>query len=477
MPTIAATVFPAEAYVRLDVSWADLPAVQYARVIRVNTVTGEDTLLHPYVAYNDAGDLLLDCGEGVWWDTDPPLGVALQYRTEAAAVLTNKAANSSFEAGTAPWVGTNGVLVQSATFAHSGANSGRMTPAGGNFSVTVTQTAIPITAGQDVTASCWVLSPQGWNACRLQLRWFNGATQLGIAQSDMEIIDDGEWRWLRLTATPPAGTTTASVTFEASGTPPNTTLFYLDQFEVGQFTAVTSYAITGNVTVNGTSPFYIKDPLNPCGDLALTKCIPGPQVCTTERGMMVLSYSRRESYEPGTIGLQPANRRHKIGIIRDDRDTDTIMAVITRRFEDRDALKNTLKPGTVLLIQAPPEYGIADRYVLRLSPYTIDVPLPDVRVQPRLFNIPMEATDPPAGPMNGPCGARIDDLCDLYSSWAAMKIAGLTWRQLIYGAASLSSPGIDTSTWRTFDDVNADFASFNAVNNGVRTFTGLLQGL
>jgi len=262
-----------------------------------------------------------------------------------------------------------------------------------------------------------------------------------------------------------------------SGKAPATTLFYIDDFQVSQYQPVTSYAITGLVTVAATFPFYIKDSLNPCGDRGLTKCMPGPQDCSTERGSMVLSYSKRESYEPGTIGLAPVNRRHKIGIVREDRDTDTTLVVITRRFEDRDDLKETLRPGTVLLIQAPPEYGIPDRYTLRLTPYTIDVPLPDVRVQPRLFTIPLETTDRPDGPMNGPCGARIDDLCDLYTSWAAMKIAGLTWRQLIYGLASSSGPGVDTSTWRTWDDVNAEFANFNAINNGVRTNTGLLQGL
>src|SRR5688500_17203188 len=116
MPTLTATVDNTRAYVLVRADWNDVPAVTYARVWRVNTVTGQEDLLRPYIAYNAAGDLLLNCGIGVWWDTEPPLNTPVTYRTEAADVLTNTTVNFSFETGAAPWTGTN--LVQSATFAH-----------------------------------------------------------------------------------------------------------------------------------------------------------------------------------------------------------------------------------------------------------------------------------------------------------------------------------------------------------------------
>lgn len=481
MPTIAATAFPDEAYVRVDVSWLDIPAVLYARVIRINTVTGEETLLRPYVAYNAAGDLLLDCGLGVWWDTEPPIGVPLQYRTEAADILTNAAINSSFEAGTAPWVGAGGTLTQSAVFFHAGANSGLMTPTGSAFASTIAQTSIPVIPGLPMTASGWVLSPQGWNAVRLRLRFFNGVTQVGVTvDTPMEIVDDVEWRYLTVTATPPTDATTASLTFEASGTPPAATLFYVDQLEAAQYVPVPNIATTAALTVTATFPFYLKDPVNPCNDRALTKCMPGPltaAACNTTPGMMVQSYGPQERYDPNSVLLQPVNRRRPIPVVRERRDVDSLLTIITRTFADRDLVKATLQPGTPLLFQSPPEYGIADAYIA-VGVVSIDRGVPDHRIQPRFFSLPHSAVDRPDGPANGVCGARIDDLCDIYATWSAMFIAGLTYTDLLRGTASPSGPGQPPlAGLRTFDEVKAEFATFNAVNNGVRTFTGLRNGL
>lgn len=477
MPTITATTFPAEAYVRVDVSWADVPAVKYARVWRINTVTGEEVLLHPYVAYNGAGDLLLTCSEGVWWDTDPPLNTPVQYRTEAADVLTNVAANSSFETGTAPWIATNGTLAQSATFAHSGANSGRLTPNGTSFTNIISQSTIAVDQTKEVTASGWALSAAGWNSVRLLLRFFNGTTQVGSTQqTDVEILDDAEWRLLRLTATPPENTTVATITMEVSGTAPGANLFYFDQVEVAQFQPVTAYALSAVVSVAAESPWYLKDPINPCGDQAMQRCMPGPQSCSTDPGMMVQNHAQRQNFEARTKLLQAENRIHDVPLIRRRGAPEAVLNIITRTFADQDSLLATLAPGTILFIQGPPEYGIADRYIAVLS-VTVDAATPDKRIQPRFFTLPYRTQERPDGPMNGPCGARVDDLCDLYASWAALALSGLDWRDLIYGLASTAGPGQSVEGWRTFDEVAAEFADFDAVNDGVRTFTGLLTGL
>lgn len=481
MPTITATAFDAEAYVLVEVSWADIPEVEYARVWRINTVTGEETLLRPYVAFNANGDLLLNCGIGVWWDTDPPLGVPLQYRTEAADVLTNLAANSSFETGTPPWSASNGTLAQSATFAHAGANSGRLTPNGTSFANSVSQINIAVDPAKDVTLSVWALAATGWNSVRAQLLFFNGTTQVGSTQqTPIEILDDAEWRLLTLTATPPDNTTVATITFQVSGFASAGTLFYIDQFQLGQFQPVTAYALSALVTIDNEHPWYLKDPLNPCHDLAMARCMPGPAVTAAcdpgTRGIMVSDHAQRESYAAATVLLEPQNRVHDAVLVRRRRDADAVLSIITRTFADRDAVKLALAPGTLLFIQGPPEYGIEDRYVAVAS-VTIDRPIRDARITPRFFTLPYRVQDRPEGPMNGPCGARVDDLCDIYSSWAALLISGLTWKDLILGNASFNGPGQDTTSWRTFDDVAAEFADFNAINNGVRTFDGLLRGL
>jgi hypothetical protein len=480
MPTITATTFPDEAYVRLDVDWTDQPSIQYARVIRINTVTGEQVTLRPYVAYNAAGDLLLNCSKGVWWDTEPPLNTAIQYRTEAADAYVNKAMNSSFEAGTAPWNAITGTLVQSATFAHSGTNSGRLTPTGAAYSdATIRQDTIAVDATRDVTVSAWILTPQGWNSARIYVRFFtSGGTQTGTTvYSPLEIFDKSEWRFLTLTTTPPSDAATASISFEVLGTAPNTTLFYIDQFELGQYQPPGFFALSALVTITPTFPFYLKDPLYPCNDRAMTKCMAGPQIaCDTSSGIMVQAYSQQEKVGAKTILFEGVNREFPAALVRQRASAENTLTIITRLFSDRDALKATLKPGTLLFFQAPTQYGISDRYMAVLD-YTVDRPVEDHRIPPRIFTLPHRLMGRPAGAANGVCGTRVDDMCDTYTSWQAMKTAGLTWQDLLYGNASPYGPGqVSFDSLRTFDEMKAQFASFNAVNTGGRTFTGLRAG-
>lgn len=81
MPLI--TPFPdaTRAYMRVEVNWADTPAVRYARVLRVNPATGECVPLRPYVCF-DGDYLLLSCGHGIFWDTELPLDTEIYYLTE-----------------------------------------------------------------------------------------------------------------------------------------------------------------------------------------------------------------------------------------------------------------------------------------------------------------------------------------------------------------------------------------------------------
>lgn len=437
MPTLTATADNTRAYVLVEADWTDVPEALHARVWRINSATGVEELLRPYIAYNQAGDLLLNCGIGVWWDTEPPLNTAVTYRTEAADVLVNTVTNSSFETGTGSWAATGGALAQSATFAHAGTFSGRVTPTGGVFESVISQTSVPVSDLLDITASAWVLTPQGWNSVYLELQFFASSTQLSSARSPIEILDDGEWRFLTFTETPPPGCDNVTIRAVVTGTAPNTTLFYWDQIEVAQYAPIVATDTAGPVTVVPDSPIYLKDPLNPCHDRPMTLCMPGPQVwtCDENPGTMMLSYGPREGYEPGGTALRPVNRPRLIPLVRPRRDTDTQAMFITRRFTDRDALRELFDPGTVLFLQVPEEYGIADRYIWGHVAYTIDRPLPDHRIPPRLFTFPHIVVDRPAGPANGPCGSRIRDLCNVYADWDAINTAGITYQELIEGAA------------------------------------------
>jgi len=482
MPTISATVYPAEAYVLVQADWTDQPTVQYARVVRVNTVTGEEVLLRPYVAYNGGGDLLLNCGLGLWWDTEPPLDVPLIYRTEAADVAVILNANSSFETGTLPWTASGGVLTQSAVFAHEGTFSGLFTPTGG-VTGQVRQFPVPITAGLEVTASVWVLSPQGFNSVNLIVNWMDGAAFLAAtsALSIREIVDDNEWRYITVSGVPPVGADGLFLQVQMTN-PPATTLFYLDQFQVTQQLPLGVTAQAGPVTVTGSGRFFLKDPVNPCHDLELALCISNPRQCEpVVPGVMIQTYGPQETYDPNTVMLEPVNRRRPIPVNRIRRDAVSTLTLMTRTCDDRDAVLLLNEPGGPLLFQAPAAYCIPDRYI-SVATLSVDRLVPDHRIQVRRIVLPHTVVDRPEGPSNGVCGARFRDLCDIYLSWGSITLAGLDYWDLLLGLASPSGPGQPPlSGLRRWNSpppaVLTDFADWNDVDDGVRTWTGVLTGL
>lgn len=81
MPIITAFPNPTDAQVRVEINWADTPAVQYAKVLRYNPATGECIPLRPYICY-DGDYLALSCGHGIFFDTEMPLDTEFYYITE-----------------------------------------------------------------------------------------------------------------------------------------------------------------------------------------------------------------------------------------------------------------------------------------------------------------------------------------------------------------------------------------------------------
>ena len=84
MPIIAAYAdHPTRPYVRVEIDWADVPAVTHAGVSRVDVATGECTPLRPYICY-DGWELLLSCGHGTFWDTEAPFDTPFYYVTTSS---------------------------------------------------------------------------------------------------------------------------------------------------------------------------------------------------------------------------------------------------------------------------------------------------------------------------------------------------------------------------------------------------------
>jgi hypothetical protein len=92
----------------------------------------------------------------------------------------------------------------------------------------------------------------------------------------------------------------------------------------------------------------------------------------------------------------------------------------------------------------------------------------------RTAALPFVEVDRPLGTPYGVLGSRWADTCGVYSTFASATAAGVTWEMALLGLASLASPPV--STFRTYAQVNATFASYNAVNTGGRTYEDLLEG-
>jgi len=52
-----------------------------------------------------------------------------------------------------------------------------------------------------------------------------------------------------------------------------------------------------------------------------------------------------------------------------------------------------------------------------------------------VFSLPHSVCAAPGGFMQGTVGARWQDTCNVYATWGAVNAAGLTWTQVLQGAA------------------------------------------
>lgn len=238
---------------------------------------------------------------------------------------------------------------------------------------------------------------------------------------------------------------------------------------------VPTTATSGTVTVAANGTFWLKDPVRPCNDRPVPLCATDSQRtadCGGGTGITFVGIGT-ELYNNNSIRLRPTNRRRPLAVTRQRADASTALRLQTISFDDREDLLQLLIPGSPLLFQGPPGYGVPDRY-MDIGPAQIDPAMPDLRVQIRSAVLPYETVDRPAGPTQGICGTRVQDICEVYTTWEQMQTAGLAWEDLIRGRAAASPPFTDLRTW---NDVQAEFVDWDAVNTGGRTWDGLEAGL
>jgi len=476
MPTINATVFPNEAYVLVEADWTDFPEVTYAQVTRRNTVTGEVVTLRPYIAYNGDGYLLLNCGLGLWWDTEPPLNVPLEYCTVAADVAGFFNSNSDMEITTLPWASTSSVLTQSAVFAHGGAFSMLSTPNGTSSSNTVADlTAYTYAADVPLTMQAWILTPQGYNSAVVGVITESDTGIVNDTSSDVHVLLPNEWTLVSFTITPNESGHTNSIYVSFFGQPPAATLFYIDDVGIMR-NAAQGATVCETATVTSES-VWLKNPFSPCLDIEIGLCEPGMDFDCEVDSRVTYAGMAADELDANSLLSLPTNRKYPIPTNRQRRAPRSELRLISHDCDARDAVLAINDPGGPLLFQAPVDYCIPDRYIsvgtLTEARFSIDQ-----RDDFRLMMMPYAVVQRPEGPANGPCGLRIMDLCDIYTSWQSMTLAGLDWIDLLLGAASNNAPGDDPAALRTWDEVETEFADWDAVEaGGTRDWDELRDGL
>lgn len=544
MPIIAVYPDVVRAYNRVEVNWADTPAVDYARVLRYDVETGTCTPLRPYICYE--GDyLLLSCGHAVFYDTEVPLDREVYYITQgldAPCIPADPVIFDSFTrvlvdnwgspdigppwgAGVAPATqydvnGTQGTITPNATNAdrYILIDAGRRnhiinevlttntTPTGAStryglvtrwvdaanyfkvIAVVATTGLITLEVSKVVAGVTTVIATQ--------------ATAHMIAASDYQLTVETNSDVITasiypIAATPPVipditiddpdlgtfmGTFVGPLARRETGnlTP---TVFGFDDFQVNDIclpcTEVTADTSATPTTMPSNGAFRLRDPVRPCHDVLMPLCFTQANLaevdgeyCIPGSGVFFASMDT-EAYASNSLILNPTNAKYPLSVNRTRRAVASNLTVVTRTFDDRDALLTLNEPGSPILIQGPPAYGIPDRY-MAVSTVEVQRGLTDHRFQVRIIEMPFIEVARPAGPSQGVCGSQVDDLCDF--TWGELAAEGNTWEDLIRGRPTGGTAGYRTWTVGT-NTVLGDFADWNAVNSGTRDWTELEIGL
>lgn len=492
MPTITATALPAYGWVRLDVDFTDQPGVAWARVERVVVATGVVTPVRPYLAYNGWYQRLSG-GRAMLYDTEAPLDVAVYYRTATidepdityasptAVGVVVDTFTRSVAAGTTlgtsdsghTWAsagvttqasvnGTTGVLSASARATYYGEFIFGADRSEVEF---VADVRVPVApTGDGVLSMFHVRRKDASNEYTYLVNWNVGGaltiqinkTLAGVASVVKANTPGITWaagtyyrvrgqamgNRLRFKVWPAAGTQPAAWNIDVvdyshvsagpfrwsvyvSGTNSNTLpfAFHLDNLRVSSYDPG---AAQQTILASGGG-FWLRSPLHPAKDRRLT--LRSAAGCPTPAGKILVGLEA-EQCGANAAGLAPANRRLATWVSRPRRGVETSVTVVTRRFVDRDELLDTLDDGSPLQLAAPPEFGIALRY-LGVGDADVRRALPDHRFEPRVFVLPAVETDQPAGPATGVLGARFRDLCATYATWDAAVTAGKTYDDLI----------------------------------------------
>jgi hypothetical protein len=231
-------------------------------------------------------------------------------------------------------------------------------------------------------------------------------------------------------------------------------------------------ATAGPVTLDSNGNVWLTDPIFPAHNVhigltppaALPECIPGDGIFFTgmaDRNLGVQSTNWTINNRATPLTLEQVRAA-----------PTSALPLVLRTFDDYDILKLLTAAGTTLLLNVPAKYGYENGYIA-VGDVTVGRLSRDYTRQWQAANLPYAFVSRPAGLSYGVLGTRWIDICDVYPTFDDAEAADLTWQGILLGQASTTGA---VPEFRTFDDVNSEFANWNAVNTGGRTWDDLLEG-
>lgn len=431
MPSITATLDNPNARVRLDIDCSDIGA-PYVYVTRINDATGAVTPVRIHGTAGSLGGLAhqsISAGfAGVVYDTEVPYDTAVHYALTAPS--WQLLANVAFTATTEPWVATGCTLAYGANPAALpiGVAGLTMQPDGVTANPGAQSELVLAAPGATYTLTGAILGPQAVPT-RVLVSWYD-ASQVLLSTTTLATmtLTLGQPTVYTYTVVAPASTRYARVTYQITGTPAATVAVYWYGTAFSNWPGAAATATSGSVTVTNQSVWRLRDPLRPANDLTITESIVS-NLCTPGGGICYVSLVDR-GYANNSSRFNIAGQRQPQTVSRVRQSMAGTLTLLTRTAADEAALNALLAPGSPLLLQSPPAYGLPDMY-LSIDAVGADPISPDQTLTLRAFRLPFVAELAPGGPPLGVPGATWADTCDW--TWASASAGSKTWLNLMDG--------------------------------------------
>lgn len=428
MSTITATADNAKSQVRLDLDFSDIDA-PYAYVLRVDALTGATTAVRGHGSSTTIAGLPyapMQAGyKAVLYDTEMPLDQAFYYTASAPSVTLN--ATATFGGGyVEPWYPTTSTVTAQIRSLRNGTYYLALI-ADGAATPTMRAENVPATPGATFTFTA-SLSASVSQSVTVGLIFRDSAGAiLSSPGTTNTVLNQATYSTAQVA---PANTVSVQPYVQMTGTPAAGVVVSVFSAAV---TNAAGSAQTGGVTVQSLASCWLKDPLRPGNNVRVDFAFDPNAQCTPTEGVFFQSMDQEQrGANAATFNIN--NQAQPVVASKVRSSVTSTLTLVSRTLADRDRLNAELEPGSPLLFQVPAEFGVPDRF-LSIGTTAVSRVLPDHRFPIRVFQLPFASVAAPGGPMQGTVGARWQDMCNRYASWSAVTAAGLTWTQVLDGAA------------------------------------------